>query len=92
MFIVYIKRDIYKDIAEDVEIKFNTSNYELDGPLPKGKNENVIQLMKDELREKIITKFVQLRAKTYLAGNGSEDRKGKRHKKLFHKDLNLKTA
>ena len=47
MFIVYIKRDIYKDIAEDVEIKFNTSNYELDGPLPKGKNENVIQLMKD---------------------------------------------
>ena len=58
MFIVYIKRDIYKDIAEDVEIKFNTSNYELDGPLPKGINENVIRLMKDELRGKIITKFV----------------------------------
>ena len=58
MFIVYIKRDIYKDTAEDVEIKFNTSNYELDGPLPKGINENVIRLMKDELRGKIITKFV----------------------------------
>ena len=58
MFIAYIKRDIYKGIAEDVEIKFNTSNYELDGPLPKGKNENVIRLMKDELRGKIITKFV----------------------------------
>ena len=37
-FIVYIKADnIYKDIAEDVEIRFDTSNYELDRPLPKGK-------------------------------------------------------
>ena len=35
-FIVYIKTDdIYKDIAEDVETRFYTSNYELDGPLPK---------------------------------------------------------
>ena len=24
--------DIYKDIAEDVEIRFDTSNYELDRP------------------------------------------------------------
>ena len=33
-FIVYIKKDnIYKDIAEDVETRFNTLNYELDGPL-----------------------------------------------------------
>ena len=30
-FIVYIKtNDIYKDIAEDVENRFDTSNYELD--------------------------------------------------------------
>ena len=37
-FIVYIKaNDIYKDIAEDVETRFDTSNYELDKPLPKGK-------------------------------------------------------
>ena len=27
--------DIYKDIAEDVETRFATSNYELDRPLPK---------------------------------------------------------
>ena len=34
-FTVYIKTDdIYKDIAEDVEIRFATSNYELDRPLP----------------------------------------------------------
>ena len=37
-FFVYIKTDyIYKDIAEDVEIRFDTSNYELVRPLPKGK-------------------------------------------------------
>ena len=36
-FIVYVKTDdIYKDIAEDVETRFDNSNYELDGPLPKG--------------------------------------------------------
>ena len=38
-FIVYIKTyDIYKDIAEDVETRFDASNYELNRPLPKGKN------------------------------------------------------
>ena len=37
-FTVYIKtNDIYKDIAEDVETRLDTSNYELDRPLPKGK-------------------------------------------------------
>ena len=36
-FIIYIKiDDIYKDIAEDVETRFEASNYELDKPLPKG--------------------------------------------------------
>ena len=60
-FIVYIKTgDIYKDIREDVKTRFDTSNYELDRPLPKGKNEKVIGLMKDELGEKIMTKFVGL--------------------------------
>ena len=34
-FIVYIKADdIYKDIAEDVETRFDTSNYELNRPSP----------------------------------------------------------
>ena len=37
-FIVFIKTDdINKDITKDVETRFNTSNYELDRPLPKGK-------------------------------------------------------
>ena len=35
-FIVCKKQiDIYKDIAEDVETRFDTSDYELDRPLPK---------------------------------------------------------
>ena len=56
-FIVLIKTDdIYKDIAEDVENRFDTSNYELDRPFPKGKK--LIWLMKDELGGKTTTKFV----------------------------------
>ena len=72
-FIVYIKTDdFYKGIAEYVETRFDTSNYQLDRPLPKGKK--VIGLMKDELGEKIMTKIVGLRAKTYsyLTDDGSE--------------------
>ena len=47
-FIVYIKTDdVYKDIVEDVETRFNTSNYELERPLPKGRIKKVIALVKD---------------------------------------------
>ena len=80
IYIVYIKTDdIYNDIAEDVETRFDTSNYELDRPLPKKKKKKVIGLMKDELGRKIMTKFVGLRAKTYkyLIDDGSEDKKAK---------------
>ena len=59
-FIVYIKAD---DIYKDVKTRFDTSNYELDRPLPKGKNKKVIGLMKDKLGGKIMIKFVGLRAK-----------------------------
>ena len=38
-FIVHIKtHDIYKVIAENVEKRFETSNYEIDRSLPKDKN------------------------------------------------------
>ena len=47
-FIVYVKTDdSYKDIAKYVETMFDTSSYELDRPLPKGKTKKVIGLMKD---------------------------------------------
>ena len=59
--IVYIKiSDIYKDIVDDFETRFDASNYDLDRPLPKRKNEKVIGLMKEELDEKIMTKFVTI--------------------------------
>ena len=38
-FIVHVKiDDIYKDIAEDVETRFDTSDFELGRPLPIGRN------------------------------------------------------
>ena len=45
-FIVHAKTyDIYKDIKEDAELRFYTSNFEINRLLPK----NLIGLMKDEL-------------------------------------------
>ena len=37
-FTVHVKTGIYKNIAEDVETRFDTLNYELDRPFPKEKN------------------------------------------------------
>ena len=38
-FVMHIKtNDFYKDIASDVEDRFDTSNYEVNRPLPTGKN------------------------------------------------------
>ena len=53
--------DFYKDTASDIEKRFDTSNYEVNRPLPKGKNKKVIGLMKGELGGKIITEFVTLK-------------------------------
>ena len=61
-FVMHIKtNDFYKDIASDVENRFDTSNYEVNKPLPTGKNKKIIGLMKDELGGKIIKEFVTLR-------------------------------
>ena len=99
---IHKKDDIYKDIVEDVETSFDTSNYELDRPLPKGKN-NVIGLVKDKLGGKIILKSVGIRAEThsYLIDDDIEDKKAKgtitcvikrklkfeNYKKLFRSNL-----
>ena len=57
--------DFYKDIAEDVESRFDTSAYSNNLPLPIGKNKKVIGLMKGELSGGIMKEFVALRAKMY---------------------------
>ena len=65
-FIAYIKTDdIYKDIAEDTETRFDTSNYDLNRPLSKGKSKKVIRVMQNELGRKIMKEFAGLRAKIY---------------------------
>ena len=87
-FIMSIKtEDFYKDIANDVEKRFDTSSYEVDRPLSTGKNKKVIGLMKDELGGKIITEFVALRPKTYsyLTDDYKEDKKSKRNKEMCDK-------
>ena len=83
--------EIYKDIAEDFEARFDASNYELDRPLPKVKIvKKVIWLIEDQLHGEIMTKFVGLRAKTYsyLIDDGSKERKAKRTKKCVGKRKN----
>ena len=66
--------DFYKDIAEDVPARFDTSGYNPDRPLPVGLNK-VIELMKDELGGEIMTEFVTLRPKMYAYKMGSAESK-----------------
>ena len=67
----------------NVEKRLDPSNYEVNRPLPIGKNKKVIGLMKGELRGKIMTEFVALRPKTYsyLTYDCKEDKKAKGTKK-----------
>ena len=67
-FIIYVKtNDFYKDISNDIDKWFHTSNYrkDIDRPLEKGKNKNVIDKFKDELGGLIMSEVCILRAKTY---------------------------
>ena len=70
-FVIHITtEDIYRDIANDVERWFDTSNYDENKtgkrPLPIGKNKKVIGLFKDDLGGEINEEFCALRAKKYL--------------------------
>ena len=58
-FIVHVKTDdVFKDNGEDVGTRFDTSKFEMDKSLPKGKNKQVIRLMKGELGGKIMKDIV----------------------------------
>ena len=89
-FVVNIKtKDFYKDIAENVKERFDTSNYIYDRPLPTGVNKKVIGLMKDELCGDIITEFVALRPKaySYIKNDFIEMKKAKGTKKCVVKKM-----
>ena len=76
-FIMNIKtEDFYKDIANVVEKRFDTSNFEVNRPLLTGKN-------------KKFTEFVTLRPKTYsyLTDDCKEDKKAKGTKKCVIKRM-----
>ena len=89
-FVINIKtNDFYKDISQDVNERFHTSNYTFDGPLPKGNNKKVIGLMKDDLGGDIIKEFVALRPKTYsyITNDFTELKKAKGTKKCVVKKM-----
>ena len=73
----------------NIKTIFDTSNYEVNRPLPTGTNKKVIGLMKDELGGKIITEFVTLRPKTYsyLINDCKEDKKATGTKKCVIKRM-----
>ena len=67
------KGDFFKDIADDVKDRFDTSGYNPDRPLPVGLNKKVIGLMKDELGGEIMTEFITLRPKMYAYKTGGSE-------------------
>ena len=88
--VIHIKTDdFYKDISNDVERLFDTSNYNKkdNRPLPIGKNKKVIGMFKDEIGGKIMTEFCALRAKSYAfkLDDDTEMKKAKGTKKCIVK-------
>ena len=60
-FVINVKtKDFYKDIAEDVKERFDTSNFSYDRPLPINMNKKVVGLMKDELGGGIMSEQTNL--------------------------------
>ena len=89
-FIIYIEtEDFYKDTANDVKGRFDTSKYDENDKilLPIGKNKKRLGYFNDELDGKIMIEFCALRAKVYayLMEDGSEHKKAKGTKKCIIK-------
>ena len=87
-FIIYVKtEDLFEDVNNEFEKRFDTSNYGINRPLPTGENKKVLGLMKDELGGKSMTEFATLRPKTYsyLKDDGNLNKKAKGTKKCVIK-------
>ena len=65
-FIFSLKREVvYEDIAKDIEMEFDTSNYKVERPLPKEKK--VTGLMQGGQGGKVMTKLVRLQDQKSIA-------------------------
>ena len=89
-FVMDIKTDdFYKDINNDVDKWFDTSNYDKNDnrPLEIGKNKKLIGKFKDELGGKVMTEFCALTAKAfaYKLDDDTEMKKAKSTKKCIVK-------
>ena len=89
-FVIHIfTEDAFKVIAPDVDIWFDTTNYDENDkrPLPTGKNKKVPDLYNDELGRMIMVEVLALRPKTwaYLMDDGSEHKNTKGTKKCVTK-------
>ena len=77
-FIIHVEtEDFYKDIADDVNERFDTSGYnkEDNRPLPIGINKKVIGMFKNELDGRVMTENANARAKAdaFLWENGGKE-------------------
>ena len=80
-FIIHSKtEDFYKDIANDVSKWFDTSEYNKKDNRPSlliGINKKVTGIFKDELKGKIMTELIALRAKIYAFNTDNNEGKKK---------------
>ena len=77
--IYYIEtEDFYKDIANDVPNRFDTSEYLPNRPSPIGLNKKVIGLMTDELGGETMEEFVTLRPDMYSYRTSEKESKSVR--------------
>ena len=86
-FVIHIiAEDLFKDIAPDVDIRLDISNYDENDerPLSIVKNKKVPGVFKDELGGKIIVEVVSLRPKTWVHGC-KEHKKANETKKCVRK-------
>ena len=89
-FIIHIKtEDYYEDIVGDLDSIYDTSNYEVDRPFPKGMNKKVIGLIKHELGRNSKTEFFGRRPETYtyLTDDDKNIKKAKGQKSVVKRTL-----
>ena len=87
-FVINIETDdFYKDIADDVDKWFDTSNFDKNDNRLLESGRKVIGKFKDELGGKIMTEFCALRAKEYAYKwyDDTEKKKAKGTKKCIVK-------